>query len=209
MAALRTALFSIGVVALSWFLAKFGSTYQTLALVGIFSAGVLLLIEAAILHRKIRHGHRERERLRQEGSKSFEVEHWLTDTRPREDWFWRVGTSLLLVSFGFISLLCYSCSRQADHSQITLRFHGEIEKAIIDHSVTPPTPPSAGPVTINSTLKLDPKLEDALQEYLRKPPASNGGMPWNILIAIMLAAAVAALVWWAISHKPDATPLTS
>jgi len=63
-AANRIALLSIGIVALSWLLAKLGSPYQFLALVGIVSAGVLLLIEAAILHRGIRHAQRERERVR-------------------------------------------------------------------------------------------------------------------------------------------------
>jgi len=193
-AALRVALLGIGVVALSWPLAKFESTRQTLALAGIFSAGVLLLIEAAILHRRIREPG---------GEEDPNFYYWLEVSRPTANWFWRVGTSLLLASsFGFISLLFHPSLRPTEHSQITVRFTDEIEKALTTHPA-----PYAGPAATDGTLKLDPGLQAAMLEYFRKPAVSNGGMPWWVLILIIVAAA--ALVLWAIKREPEATPLAA
>ena len=189
---LRSGLLSVVVVALSWLLTKFESAGQSLALVAIFSAGVFLLIEAVILHRRIR-----------EPGAGNDPYYWLEVSRPRANWLWRVGTSLLLASsFGFISLLLHHSFRQTEPSQIKVRFTDEVENALTHHSG--PTP---GNVPPDGTLKLDSQLQAAMMEYFRKPAISTFGTSWWILIPIM--AVSAALVAWAIKYEPEATPLAA
>jgi hypothetical protein len=163
-----------------------------------------------MLHGRIREGRHERAILSQEEPGNREerdrLEQWLRVKRRREGWYWRVGTSLMLVSAGVLLMWCYPCRHQTENSAIMVRFPDQIEKALVAHLASGQNPPGTGSSAVDSTLKLDPKLEAALQEYLRKP-AAKGGMPWSVLVIIILAAG--ALVWWAMKQEPQATPLSA
>jgi hypothetical protein len=209
---------SIGVVSLFWRFTNLVSAYRSWVLVGYFSAGVLLLIEAAILRGRSRQLRREQARLRKKEVKSpeelaeeEETACGLKATRQTEEWYWRLGASLLLASsFGFV-FSGHLSWRPNEPGEIRVRFSDQIENSLTKLSATSPPSPNTGPAAIDSTLKLDPKLAAALEGYFRKPAGQNGSMPWGVLVVIALAvtAAVAVLVWLAIKHEPEATPLTA
>ena len=213
---------SIIIVVLSWLFSKLGPWQRHLGLMGITSAGVLLLIEAALLHgwtrdlqRQLQHDESLPPEKTQPGDTSDrEKKRNDLDARRRNllwwrNWFLRVGASLILTSAGFIS--SWFCPPPcAQNPQGTVQFSGPLEKALIDYLASAPKTHEAGPPP-SSVVRLDPGLEVALWQHLRNPgpPAPTGIPRWGILTLIALTLVVLiGVVWWSLSQKPEATPLT-
>lgn len=173
---------SLGTVLLAWTVSRPQSSAEHFALVWIVSAGVLFLVEAALLRRhdtSALDGRREQ----------------------MEAWFWRVGAALVLVVVICLPSMNYR-SHPPDDEHLIARIRDEIK-----HLLPPAGPSGAGQGPIDVTLKLDPGLENLLRERLTSPPAPHSLLYWGILIAAFVAAA--ALIGWAILHKPEGTAVAT
>jgi hypothetical protein len=193
-------------VLLSRLLAGSGNTPRDVILFGILVAGSLLLVESAFLPMRVRFFDRE---LR--GSSSFERRE---EARQRhkalKGWFWSAGAALILVSaFGFISSLNFASWHHVDVGQVTVQLSDQSMRdlaGLLEHSAVPPSP---GPQDGKDTLTLDPALSAAMLKYFRGAAAAPKiGLSWNMLIIILLAAALIT-IWYAVSKKPEVTPVAA
>jgi hypothetical protein len=193
----------------------------------------LFLVEAALLHHRIRQDRfRLEELLRRKSDKDRgdtyspeinRLEDWLRVAQRRERWSWRVGTSLSLVLLFCISSLCFAPSPPPDDNQITARILDQVEKVLGARKAHDGDSRSTGGSDstfkdgsnsaeakqgpIDVTLKLDPALKDLLQKNLESPPPSNSLRYWVVLIVILVVAA--ALIGWVLTKKPKGTPLAA
>jgi hypothetical protein len=189
--------FSLGIVLLALLSTSLGRDAERFAVVGICSAGVLFLIEALTLHRRIGLG-RERAKL-EELRRFFEsdkdrkkadsphsnlteadrrdrrrrrreihrLEKSIRTAQRREAWFWRVGASLLLVLTMCIPSLCSPPSHPSEEEQIIIRLLDQIKILIPLHLV----PPQGGPTNPDGKqgpLDVTLKLDPALEGLLRE-----------------------------------------
>lgn len=217
-AALWLTYLCVGIVMLYWVLSKLGGPWRHIALLAVFSAGVLLLIEAALLHGwimellgQLHELHDEIIRLEKEQpsepprreTERNNLERFRRILLRRRNWFLRVGASLALTCAGFSSLLCCPSFRPPGSPQSTVQFSDQVEKALVTYLANSSKVSVAGPPG-NVEVRLDPGLEAALQKL-----ATAGSPRWGILvlIAVTLGVLIGVIVW-SLRKKPEAAPLT-
>jgi hypothetical protein len=80
-------------------------------------------------------------------------------------------------------------------------------KDVVTYLEAPPRPLD-NPAPNETTVRIDPDLENQLLSYLKQPPAQRAGPPWGAVIAIALVmAAFAVLIGLVLSRHSEATPL--
>ena len=88
---------------------------------------------------------------------------------------------------------------------MTVHFSDEIDRNLATFLQNRPSQPPS--TTNETTLRLDPKVEEALLGQLKMSPRSEGDTRIGPLGLTILVLAGGLLFWWAIKHRPSAAPL--
>ena len=110
-----------------------------------------------------------------------------------------IGVALLLASaFGLVLAVHSKPATSTDFNQTSIHLSDRTENHL------PTDGKTSAPGSNETTIAFHHDLEQALSDYLKKPPSPDQGISWPLAFLIGV---VAVVVGWIVTHRPSAAPV--
>ena len=110
-----------------------------------------------------------------------------------------LGVSLLLASaFGLVLAVHSKPATSTGYNQTSIHLSDRTENHL------PTDGKTSAPGSNETTIGFHHDLEQALSDYLKKPPSPDHGISWPLAVLIGV---VAVVVGWIVTHRPSAAPV--